>query len=726
MTAVTASDTLITQARETLASTFGFSSFRPLQEEVVAELLDGNDVFVLMPTGGGKSLCYQLPAILRDGVTIVVSPLIALMKDQVDALSAAGVPATFINSSLDAGQIRERTGAMVRGEVKLVYVAPERLMMPNFLSALSSVKLGTIAIDEAHCISEWGHDFRPEYRQLSRLRELYPQVPLGAFTATATVRVQADIKRQLGLERAAGFTGSFNRPNLVYEVRPKARTYEGLYAYLLAHRDVSGIIYCGSRAGTEDLAKRLRNDGFKAAAYHAGLDGEERNRRQEAFVRDDIPIIVATVAFGMGIDKPDVRFVIHYDLPKSLEGYYQESGRAGRDGERSDCILFYSPGDIVRQRYFFKEKSDDEREVAEWQLRQMAEWAESNTCRRVALLAYFDEVFEGQEPPCCDVCAAPSTEIDATVPAQMFLSCVKRTGERFGAKHVIDVLRGSRGEAILTRGHDRLSTFGIGRDRSVDDWKAIARALVNGGYLQQTTDRWATLSLGEKAPDILFGAERLTLRVRETPSGTATESRYHADLFDQLRALRKRLADERGVPPYVVFSDVSLRDMAARLPADDLAFRAVTGVGTVKAAEYGPAFLAEIASWRDGTNATPFAGGYTPPASATSRPRMRVSDSMRESLRLFAEGHTLDAISAQRNLARTTVADHLVQAIEAGEDVDVARLIELEKRTAIEAAIEAVGAEKLSPVMEHLGEGYTYDEIKLVRATLRATARPGG
>jgi ATP-dependent DNA helicase RecQ len=717
MTSMTVSDALMAQARATLETTFGFTSFRPLQEEVIGELLAGHDVFVLMPTGGGKSLCYQLPALVTEGVTLVVSPLIALMKDQVDALTAQGASATYINSTLDPEQVRERIGAMVRGEVKLVYVAPERLMMPNFLSALDSVRLSAIAIDEAHCISEWGHDFRPEYRQLSRLRDLFPGIPIGAFTATATARVREDIKRQLRLDEATSFSGSFNRPNLVYEVRPKTQTYEGLLAYLQAHRDESGIIYCASRRGTEDLADRLRHDGFRAAAYHAGLESDERHRRQEAFVRDDVPIIVATIAFGMGIDKPDVRFVIHYDLPKSLEGYYQESGRAGRDGERSDCILFYSAGDIVRQRYFFSEKTDAERRVAEWQLQQMASWAESSTCRRVSMLAYFDEDFPGQEPPCCDVCVAPSTEVDATVPAQMFLSCVKRTGERFGTKHVIDVLRGSRSEAVLTRRHDRLSTYGIGADRSVDDWKAIARALVTAGYLRQDPDRFSVLSVTEKGAGILFNGDRFTLRMRETPRQTAaTGTQYHADLFDRLKALRKRLADERGVPPYVVFSDASLRDMSAQLPTDDDAFRHIHGVGAVKASEFGPTFISEIGAYVRETGAETF-GPMAPPTTPRARPR--AGESAKETVRLFAEGHTLEAISAQRQLALMTVADHLAQAIEAGEQVDVTTLVTPEHRVAIEAAFALIGTERLTPVRDHLGDAYSFEELKVVRATMR-------
>ncbi len=390
--------------RACLKATFGYTSFRPLQEDIVRSILAGRDVFVLMPTGGGKSLCYQLPALLLDGMTVVVSPLIALMKDQVDSLEALGVSATYVNSSLDASEIGRRQAAVARGEVKLLYVAPERLMMPGFLRLLAATGVAFFAIDEAHCISEWGHDFRPEYRELARLRALFPGTALGAFTATATTRVQADIRAQLGLQSAASFRGSFNRPNLFYEVRPKHDAYGQLVRYLRGRDRSSGIVYCQSRARTEQLAAQLSADGFAAVAYHAGLESEERRGRQDAFIKDDVQIVVATIAFGMGIDKPDVRFVVHYDLPKNLEGFYQESGRAGRDGEPADCILFYGPGDAVKHRHFIDEKpSAIERQVALRQLRQMDEWAAGTTCRRRALLAYFDESFDGQAGPCCDV-----------------------------------------------------------------------------------------------------------------------------------------------------------------------------------------------------------------------------------------------------------------------------------------------------------------------------------
>jgi len=707
------------QVRATLISTFGYSSFRPHQEEIVRAILRGQDVFVLMPTGGGKSLCYQLPALLLEGMTVVVSPLIALMKDQVDALRALDVSATYINSSLDLTEINRRQAAVACGEVALLYVAPERVMMPGFMRLLSSTPLSLFAIDEAHCISEWGHDFRPEYRDLRQLRSAFPDVPLGAFTATATARVQADIKNQLKLEHAACFQGSFNRPNLFYEVRPKKGTYEQMLSYIEAHPGASGIVYCFTRATADDLAARLQRDGIRAASYHAGLSSDDRRKRQEAFIRDNVQVMVATIAFGMGIDKPDVRFVIHADLPKSLEAYYQESGRAGRDGEPSDCILFYSAADVVKYQHFITEKeSREERMVALAQLRQMADWAESASCRRRALLAYFDESFGGQEALCCDVCCMPPEQEDFTIPAQMLLACVKRTGERFGAAHVIGVLRGSRSERILKYGHDRLTTYGIGRDRSEDDWRHISRQLVRGDYLRQAQEQFNALKVTERGRAVLFDGEQVFLAVRTRSAATpAPVDQPHPELFNQLRALRKQLADERNIPPYVVFQDAALRQMAAQLPTTREQLLLIPVIGQRRAADYGEAFLSAVAAFTRETGAQP---ALLP---ATKSPRARTKgapgETIRTTLALFAEGREVAAIAEIRNLAPTTIEGHLAEAMEAGEPVAIDRLVSQERRQAVEAAFSKLGFDTLKPVMELLGDGFSYGELRLVRAALR-------
>src|SRR5579859_1566713 len=602
-----------------LRSTFGFHSFRPIQGDVVEAILRGQDVFVLLPTGGGKSLCYQLPALLLDGLTVVVSPLIALMKDQVDALEAMGVAATFINSSLDPSEIGRRQGAVARGDVKLLYVAPERLMTAGFLRLLANIPVSLIAIDEAHCISEWGHDFRPEYRELRRVRASFPTAAVAAFTATATRRVQADIIAQLGLSKAACFRGSFNRANLYYDVRPKRGSYDQLIAFLQTRANESGIIYCSSRDSTDTLAAKLTASGYRARSYHAGLDPDERRRRQEAFIKDDTRIIVATIAFGMGIDKPDVRYVVHWDLPKNLEGYYQESGRAGRDGEPSDCILFFSAGDAIKQRRFAQEKlTAAERRVALDQLQQMVDWADGLTCRRKALLAYFDEPFDGQTERCCDVCSRPRELVDSTLPARQFLSAVRRTGERFGVSYVIDVLRGSRAERILANRHDQLPTYGIGRDRSKEDWQHLARELARAGYTRLSADEYKVVSITEPGLRVLFQDEpvELTAPVATGPVAAASANRGavaaptvasndRADLFDRLRVARKKLADERRVPPYVICHDPALRGMVASLPRNRGELLRISGIGEHTADTAGGIFLDVIAAYAREKGITP-------------------------------------------------------------------------------------------------------------------------
>jgi ATP-dependent DNA helicase RecQ len=720
-----------------LKSVFGYDSFRPLQEEIVRSLLDGRDAFVLMPTGGGKSLCYQLPGLILEGVTVVVSPLIALMKDQVDNLQTLGVPATFINSSLGSSEIGRRQAAVARGQVKLLYVAPERLMTANFLNLLAIVQPALFAIDEAHCISEWGHDFRPEYRALIQLRDRFPKSTVGAFTATATRRVQADILVQLRLEQAASFRGSFNRPNLYYEVKPKRDALRQLVGYLRERGQASGIVYCLSRAGTEALALSLNEAGFSAAAYHAGLEANERRQRQEAFIRDDVRIIVATIAFGMGIDKPDVRFVVHYDLPKNLEGYYQESGRAGRDGEHSDCLLFYSYGDAMRLQRFIEDKqSEAERGAARQQLQQMIRWAEATDCRRRALLAYFDEALEAQPRTCCDLCREPLNEADCTIPAQMFLSCVRRTGERFGSAYLIDILRGSRSERIVRLGHERLTTHGIGRAFTHGEWQHLVRELLRAGYLRVTDDEFkvakltdlGVAALRERQTVVLAAAPHVIAGRPDAVSRRPAEDfDYHEPLFAKLRQLRKRLADERGLPPYVIFHDSTLKRMSAELPSSQRELLRIPGIGERKALDYGDAFVSAIASYVEQTGAKPL----TPqPANQLKLPALRSrpagpGPSVLATLRSFRAGRTLSEIAAARNLSLSTVEGHLEEAIGAGQEIEIDRLVNEDKRRAIEAALQDLGPSPLKPVMERLGHGYTYGELRLVRAALGARQAAG-
>lgn len=588
----------------TLKSAFGYDSFRPLQEEIIADALAGRDVFALLPTGGGKSLCFQLPALIRDGLTIVVSPLIALMKDQVDSLNASGIPATFLNSTLASGEARARFRGLHQAEYRLLYVAPERLMLPGFLDVLKGWNIAQIAIDEAHCVSEWGHDFRPEYRQLAELRDHFPGTPVMALTATATERVRADIIGHLRLREPRCYVASFNRPNLTYRVLPKAKPYEQALQFIRSRENECGIVYCASRKGAESLAERLTGDGVIARPYHAGLDAGMRARHQELFLRDEIRVICATIAFGMGINKPNVRYVIHHDLPKNIEGYYQETGRAGRDGLPGECLLLYSAGDAARQTAFIDEKTDvQEQRIAREQLQQMVHYAEISSCRRAALLAYFSEEFPGPNCGACDNCLAPRETFDGTLAAQKLLSCVYRVREaspRFGVglNHLIEVLTGARTEKLLKWRHDRVSTYGIGREHSRAEWQAIGRELVRLGLLRQTPEKFSVIELTDEGVTALRSRRPITLtrpmevvRPRERRSGEIT---CDEALFEQLRGLRKRLADERDVPAYVIFSDVALRLMARDYPTTDAAFGRITGVGEKKRREFGSVFIREI------------------------------------------------------------------------------------------------------------------------------------
>jgi ATP-dependent DNA helicase RecQ len=584
---------------------FGHDQFRPLQREIVQDALAGQDVFVLMPTGGGKSLCFQLPALMREGLTIVVSPLIALMKDQVDALQTSGIPATYLNSTLNREEAKARWRGLHRGEYRMLYVAPERLMLDAFLERALNWNIAQLAIDEAHCISEWGHDFRPEYRELKKLRKHLPDVPIMALTATATERVRADIVKELKLRDPRCYVASFNRPNLTYRVVPKSGPYEQLLAFIRSRPNDSGIIYCASRKSTDSLARNLNEDGIATKPYHAGLTTPERTKHQDAFLRDDVHVITATIAFGMGINKPNVRFVVHYDLPKNLESYYQETGRAGRDGLPSECILLFSAGDVAKQRHFIDEKSENEARIARAQLQQMVHYAETRECRRGVLLEYFGEKFLPQSCDSCDNCLEPRETFDGTVHAQKFLSCVYRIHARhgfgFGLGHVVDVLRGADTEAIRQRGHNELSTYGIGGELKRGEWQAIGRELLRLGLVQCAPGKFATLSLTAAGMEALRKRTSIILTKQIEIAEKAARRKPGAIecdevLFERLRTLRRQLADERGVPAYIIFSDVSLREMARNYPTNSTEFRRIPGVGEQKLKDFGEAFLSEIRS----------------------------------------------------------------------------------------------------------------------------------
>lgn len=592
---------------ETLQKYFGFNSFYPLQEDIIREVLNQHDAFVLMPTGGGKSLCYQLPALLFDGLTVVISPLIALMKDQVDGLIANGISATFINSSLNYREIDSRKQGLADNKIKILYIAPERLAMPDFLQFIQGLKVSMFAIDESHCISEWGHDFRPEYRKLNMLKDEFPGIPLMALTATATPVVQRDIISQLGLRDCKVYTASFNRKNLYYQIRPKDNPFRQILQYLEERKKESGIIYCQSRKSVEALAERLQAKGYRALPYHAGLTSDIRTKNQERFIRDDAEIIVATIAFGMGIDKPNVRYVIHYDLPKSIEGYYQETGRAGRDGLKSECILLFSYADKFKLEHFIESKTDEkEKQAAYKQLREIISYCESTVCRRKILLAYFGETFD--EPDCgnCDTCIEPKEKFDGTIASQKILSCIYRTGQRFGITYVADVLTGSKNQKLLENRHDTIKTYGVGKEYPKGQWQSFTRELIQSGYLKLDGDKYPILKLNEKSRSVLFNNEKVYLtkpeeRIenRKDEDLTKTDRAYDHTLFERLRTLRKTIADKEQMPPYVIFHDTALKEMSIYCPTNLDAFRKIKGVGEQKLQKYGEIFITEISGYGD-------------------------------------------------------------------------------------------------------------------------------
>ena len=597
--------------RDALKHHFGFDAFRPLQEAIVTDVLAGRDVFALLPTGGGKSMCFQLPALLGSGLTVVISPLIALMKDQVDALTTAGIPAAFLNSSLDYGELRARQRELDAGTYRLLYVAPERLALPGFAADLERWNVARFAVDEAHCISEWGHDFRPEYRRIAELRAHFPRLPFIALTATATDRVRDDIIERLALRDPRVYVASFNRPNLTYRVVPKVRAADSLVAWLRARPDDAGIVYAQSRASAESLAEKLTASGIPALPYHAGLGAEARARNQERFLRDDVRVVCATVAFGMGINKSNVRFVVHYDVPKNVEGYYQETGRAGRDGLPAECLLYFSHGDVNKYESFIAEKTDPrEAAVARAQLGQITRYAYSNDCRRRELLAYFGESLAAENCGACDNCLEPRPTRDATLEAQKMLSCIYRLRERdggsFGIMHVIDVLLGNYNEKIERWGHARLSTYGIGAETGRSAWRHLADELLRLGFIVADAARFNTVSLTpagrraltERAPITVREAAVAPVKARKAKAAVAADAEYDAELFAALRTLRRELADERDVPAFVIFSDAVLRSMARDVPLTPAGLRAISGVGDKKLADFGDRFLATIRAVR--------------------------------------------------------------------------------------------------------------------------------
>ena len=704
-----------------LRELFGFSAFRPYQEEIIRAIMEQRDAFVVMPTGGGKSLCYQLPAHLMPGVCLVISPLISLMKDQVDAAKASGLRADFLNSSQTGKARAEVAARLAEGQLDLLYASPERFAMPDFKAALDAVPLSFVAIDEAHCISEWGHDFRPDYLNLAEIVERFPRTPIAAFTATATLKVQQDIINKLGLRRPFRVRASFNRPNLYYRVLHKTDAEGQILKFIRSHAGEQGIVYRTTRKDVESTASLLASHGIKALPYHAGMDDGARTLHQEAFNRDEVEVIVATIAFGMGIDKSNVRFVVHGDLPKNIEGYYQETGRAGRDGEPAQCLLLFGRGDIGRIRYFIDQVTDEEaRSHALHCMNDMVRYGSTHGCRRRHLLAYFGETYG--EPDCgmCDVCAGTVEKMDATRDAQIALSAIVRTGGRFGIRHIIDVLTGANTRKIRDLAHDQIKTFGAGRDKAKQHWRSVIEHLLAQGYAHQTTDRYPVIRPAERARSVLHGDARVSILKPVEPVTTRrARGAYIAcneALFTELRMVRKRVADEQGVPPFVILSDRSLREMAARYPVTPAAMGLIQGVGAHKLKRYGALFAEAVQSFLE-RNPEVEPDPHSSEVEG-SRP-LRRNPSCHLTGELLDQGLPVSEIAARRGLAAGTIAGHIEQLMEAGHPVDIDRLMEPDRRRQIEDLFEGTSSPQLKDIVDRSEDGaVSYAEARLVRAWL--------
>ncbi|MFK8027334.1 MAG: DNA helicase RecQ [Gammaproteobacteria bacterium] len=699
-------------ASDVLKSTFGFEQFRPSQENIVKELLTGNDALVLMPTGGGKSLCYQIPAIVREGTGIVVSPLIALMQDQVDALKLVGVNAAFLNSTLDNNEAREVEQKLLNKQLDILYVAPERLLTDRFLSLLDKSTLALFAIDEAHCVSQWGHDFRLEYQQLKLLHERYPNIPRIALTATADKRTREEIITQLQLQNASVFVDSFDRPNIRYMIsegnNPKNRLWEFLHAN---HSRDAGIVYCLSRKKVEAIADWLSQQGRIALPYHAGMSVDMRQHNQRRFLREEGIIIVATIAFGMGIDKPDVRFVAHLSLPKSIEAFYQETGRAGRDGLAANAWMAYGLQDVITLRQFSlnSNANDRHKQIEHNKLEAMLGLCELISCRRKALLEYFGE---DSNSSCgnCDNCMDPPKSWDATKASQMALSCIYRTDQRFGVNYIIEVLLGKQNERIIRNGHNHISTYGIGKEIAVAEWRVIIRQLIAMGFLEIDIERHGALRLTERCRPILKSQQSLQLRKiqQEKKSSTSKKSKQairpqDMELWESLRSLRLNLAEKAGMPPYVIFHDATLHEMLKVRPVTKFQMSEISGVGEQKLARYGDEFLKVIAQH--------------PLAKLLDN---NLSDTVNETLTQFQHGHNVESIARQRELKESTIYMHLSEAIEMGllDVKNVLDLTELEYKEIVFIIETQSDDGRLKPVFEALDGEYDYGQLRCVQASI--------
>lgn len=713
---------------QALQKYFGYSQFRHRQEAIIQNVLDNKDVLALMPTGGGKSLCYQLPAVLLNGLTIVISPLIALMKDQVDSLNVNGISAAFLNSAQNPNEQSQLIARLRNNEIKLLYLAPERLFgsenkLVEFLKSLPVVQ---IAIDEAHCISHWGHDFRPEYLMLAGLKDHFPNIPVIALTATADKLTQKDILEKLNLKDPAVFISSFNRENITYNVVPKKNSFNQLLAFLDERRDASGIIYCLSRKSTEALAADLKQEGFSAEAYHAGLNNETKARNQEAFLRDDVKIIVATIAFGMGINKSNVRYVVHMDMPKNIEGYYQETGRAGRDGLPSVAMLYYSPGDLMKLKEFARvENNPVQSRIMLKKLDDMGYYCQLQSCRRKYLLNYFDEAAP-DNCGSCDICLTEFERFDATLIAQKALSAVSRLKERFGSNYVIDFLRGSRSEKIREE-HKQLKTYGAGADISKPAWQRYLRELTTMGYLQVDGGEYPVLKLTDKSEVVLKGQQKVELIASQAveEKHEFVQLPHESGLLNDLKLVRRDIAINANVPAYVILSDASLVEIATYLPQNLDELRMISGFGDLKLARYGREFLVPVKSYCAQRGLSSKMKDKKQKKERKTRTEaapkgLKTTPTQQESLAMYKSGQSIAEIAALRSLSPMTIEGHLTHFVQTGE-IDVSNFVSREKLLVIQDAVEKYGGEMLSPLKEILGDDFSYTEIKATVAWMKGS-----
>lgn len=719
--------------QQILKKTFGYNNFRPLQKEIIDNVLNKKDTVVLMPTGGGKSLCYQIPAIHLKGLTIVVSPLISLMKDQVDALRQNGVEAAFWNSTLSADEINNIQYKIASKELNILYIAPERFSATGFRQFLQSIKksISLFAIDEAHCISAWGHDFRPDYRNLQILKNDFSKTPIVALTATATPKVLQDIITNLNLQDHKVFQGSFNRENLFYEVRRKQKSFDQICHFLNQRKNQSGIIYCFSRKKVEEMTLKLKHKGFSVLSYHAGLDPQTRTKNQEKFIQDKVQIIVATIAFGMGIDKPDVRFVIHDSLPKNLESYYQETGRAGRDGDPAHCLLFFSYGDKRNIEFFFDEISNPvERKNAEEKLQQMIDFCEKRKCRRQMLLNYFNEDFvislersEEEAKKCCDVCVNPPETFDATEISYKIFSAVAKTDQKFGITTIVDILKASRNQKMMGRGFENLSVFGIVKDFSKEATMEIVRQLIDLNFLRLTQDEFPVLKLTQKAADAI--SQRKSIQLFEVKQKATISSldvqedfEFNEELFENLRNLRLEIAQEKGLPPYIIFHDKALRQIAAVLPTSKDELQNISGIGWRKINDYGDQVIEVVKNFCENKNIDSKNHKENVDLEKVNKVEIIIASPNERSYEIFSfmqEGESLEKIAKMFQIKIGTVFSHIERLIFSGEIEDVDDFVTEEKQQIIEKAFENNFKQNLSVIKEKLGDDFSYDEIRLVR-----------